>query len=164
MAPYMGGLSAQGANHDVAGAKFLDDIAGWGAQGTDDQFDLRMRQCNLQQTAGTVWRHATATRHNFTLDAFTLVGRQWRNAFATENTFHEVAVDPWNEFLQIVQALFGFFIVSDGNDHIHAIGFAIGVSINPSQLGLELLGRNGGSTQNAEASGAGHFNDNIAAM
>ena len=90
--------------------------------------------------------------------------RQRRNLRLAQDVLHEVAMRLRDQLVQVFARLLGLRVVVGGDDHVHAVGPAVDMLVDPAQFGLELLRREGGSAQHAEAAGLGHFHHHVAAV
>ena len=157
-------LAAHGANHHVAGAQLSHHVGRRRAQRADHEFHLRVRQRHAQQAARAVRRHVAASIDDFFVDAGAFVERQLGHPGVAQDFVHEGAVRRRDQFLQVFRAALSLFVVGRRDDDVNAVGPALRVLVDPTQLGFKLLGRKGGRAEHAKAAGLGDFHHHVATM
>ena len=92
---------------------------------------------------------------------------QRRARRARPAALHELAVLRRDHALAACSTLVGVAgraLVLGGHDDIDAVGLAVDVLVDPVELDLELLGREGERAEHAHAAGAAHRRDDVAAV
>ena len=65
-----------------------------------------MGQCDRQQPPGTVGGHVATPINNFLFNPFFLTSGQGCNTCLSQQVFHEILVDLWNQGAQVFGAVF----------------------------------------------------------
>ena len=94
-----------------------------------------MRQRDRQQAPGTVGRHVAAALADLAVNPVLLVHRQDRHPGLLQDAFHELPVRVGDHLAERPGAQPGGFrvpIVGGGDQHVHAVGAALHVAVDPA--------------------------------
>ena len=91
-----------------------------------------------------------------------------RDAVLGEHLVEPLAVVLGDHRLQLVGHPVGIELararIRRGHHHVDAVGLSVDVVVDPVELDVELLGREGQCTEHAEPAGAAHGGDDVAAV
>ena len=141
----------------------VHDVGRGRAERVDEHLHARVLQRNLDLTGRLRVDVQTGGLDDPTVELF----RQFGNVVALEQLLDEVAValrDHRVEIREVGLVAAALAHVLHGHDDVDAVGLAVDVLVDPVELDLELLGREGQRAQHAEAPGAAHGRDDVAAV